>query len=79
MSEWIRFEDQEPEIGQAILAHCVHKQWTVGGYYRGLQNGMYRIDSKYNPDDQQDADYYKIAASYWLPIPPLPELPEEGE
>ena len=77
MSEWIRFEDQEPEIDQAILAHCVNRQWTVGGYYRGLQGGAYRIDSKYNPDDEQGADYYMITASYWLPIPPLPELPEE--
>lgn len=75
MSEWIWFGDRKPEIGQIIMAYSVSQARITGGRYMGIEHDLYRIDTAWYHEGMAAVSNW-IVASYWMP---LPELPEEVE
>ena len=66
MTEWIRVEDQKPEVGQLVVGWL--KRHKESACLRFEEDGIWRELVMFDPDGEREDK-----VSHWMPLPDIPE------
>ena len=71
-NRWIPVGERLPKVGEEVLTYSIlDKSYNCIGFYV--------LNSNKKPHWVNEKTYNDIYPQFWMPLPPLPDVPQEGE